>query len=466
MMALSEIAMLTRRVIPSLLLTAALAFSADKQKTLKPGFNLFSPAQDIQMGQEYSKQIEQQVQVIANPALHNYVNKIGAKLVAAIEGEKFPFTFKVVNDPSINAFALPGGPMYVHTGLISAADNEAQIAGVLGHEMGHVMLRHSTNQASKANLIQIPAMIASGMLDKGGITGSLAQLGIGLGANSALMKFSRSAENEADLFGARLVHRAGYNPVELARFFEKLEAESGKGSAFSQFFSDHPNPGNRIKSIQEDMQFYGQTQYAAAAMTPELRQAQSLIKTLPKPSKRPGPGGTSSSAPPAQGPPVSIQVPSGFKPYQNPLYAMAFPQDWSARGGQDGVSATLAPSDGIVQGQGGEDVGHGVILNFVNPPSTDINQATDQLISSMQQGNTNLRTAGSAQSVKVDNYVGRVSPLESQSTMRRGERERILLLTVMHSKGMLYGVFIAPESRWRVAEPEFRQMIQSVRLSK
>lgn len=453
-----------RRLIPQLLLTAVLLAAAPKQRNLKPGWNLFSPDQDVKMGQEYAKEIESQVQVINDPTLNNYVNRIGKKLVDAIEGEKFPFTFKVVNDPSINAFALPGGPMYVHTGLIAAADNEAQIAGVLGHEMGHVMLRHGTNQASKANLIQIPAMIAGGMLDKGGLMGTLTQLGIGLGANSVLMKFSRTAESDADLYGARLVHRAGYNPVELARFFEKLEAESGKGSAVSQFFSDHPNPGNRIKNIQDDMKYYEQRQYVASNMTPELSQAKAIIKSLPAP-KKPVAGQAGTVQAP-NGPAVSTNVPNGFKPFQTSLYAIGYPNDWNARPGQDNVSATLTAADGIVKGANGqEDIGHGVILSFGKPQSNDINTATDELLKGIMQGNPNLRSNGTPQSVRIDNFVGRITPLQGPSTMRSGERENVLILTVMHTQGMFYGVFIAPESRWRVAEPEYRLMMQSLRFS-
>ncbi|MBI2686345.1 MAG: M48 family metalloprotease [Acidobacteria bacterium] len=454
-----------RRILAHVIVTASIVLAADKQRTLKPGWNLFSPDQDVKMGQEYAHEVERQVQVINDPALHNYVNKIGSRLVGAIEGQKFPFTFKVVNDPSINAFALPGGPMFVHTGLIAAADNEAQIAGVLGHEMGHVMLRHGTNQASKANLIQIPAMIAAGIFDRGGLTGTLTQLGIGLGANSVLMKFSRSAENEADLYGARLVHRAGYNPVELARFFEKLEAESGKGSAMTQFFSDHPNPGNRVKSIQDDMKFYDRKNYETASTTPELTQAKSIIKRLPAPPKRTAQGSGSAQAP--QGPAVTTNVPEGFKAHQTTLYAMAYPSDWSSRPADDGVSATLAASDGIVRGANGQDdIGHGVILSFVKPQSNDINTATDELIKGLTQGNPNLRASGNTQSLRIDNYVARITPMQGQSSMRQGERENVMILTVMHTQGMFYGVFIAPESRWRVAEPEYRQMMQTLRFKR
>jgi hypothetical protein len=396
--------------------------------------------------------------------LHAYVNRIGQRLVNGIEGEKFPFTFKVVNDPSINAFALPGGPMYVHTGLIASADNEAQIAGVLGHEMGHVMLRHGTNQASKANLIQIPAMLAAGIFDNGGITGTLANLGIGLGANSVLLKFSRTAENDADLYGARLVHRAGYNPVELARFFEKLEAESGKGGKVQEFFASHPNPGNRIKNIQDDMKFYPQKSYEGATLTPDLIRAREIIKKLPPPAKSPAQQG---QVPAPQGPAVTTNVPSGFKAHQTSLYAIAYPGDWTARPAQDGVSASIVASDGAVKGANNqEDIGHGVLINFAKPQSNDINAATEEIIKGITQGNPNLRVSGAAQSQKVDNYVARLTPLQGPSSLRSGEKENVLLLTVMHPQGLFYGIFIAPESRWRVAEPEYRQMIQTLRFSR
>jgi hypothetical protein len=456
-----------RRIVPQVLFTVGLLIAAPKQRVLKPGWNLFSPEQDVKMGQEYAQQIERDVQVINDPTLHNYINKIGQRLVNAMDGKQpFPFTFKVVNDPAINAFALPGGPMYVNTGLIAAADSEAQIAGVLGHEMGHVALRHGTNQASKANLIQLPAMIAAGIFDKGGITGTLTQLGIGLGANSALMKFSRTAENDADLFGARLVHRAGYNPVELARFFEKLQSENGRNSKMSEFFASHPNPGNRTNNIQNDMKFYERKNYDAAAVPPELVKARQIIKSLPPPPKKPAPGQANGGVQAPQGPAVTTSVPNGFKAHQTPLYAMAYPNDWNARPAQDGVSASLVAADGVVRGANGqEDIGHGVLVSFVKPASNDINAATDELLKGILQGNPNLRANGNAQQVRIDNYVGKLTPLQGPSSLRSGDRENVLILTVMHPQGMFYAAFVAPQSRWRVAEPEYRQMMQTLRFA-
>jgi predicted Zn-dependent protease len=193
---------------------------------------------------------------------------VGKRLVAGKEAQDsgFPFTFEVVADPSINAFALPGGHMFINTGLLKAVDNEAQLAGVMGHEMSHVILRHGTNQASKANLIQLPAALAVQMAGKGSMMGQLAQLGIGLGANSVLLKFSRTAETQADLMGSHLMAEAGYDPMAMAQFFNKLGSlnnSPGKGFAGSvaQFMSDHPNPDNRERAIEQEAQFLPQSTY-------------------------------------------------------------------------------------------------------------------------------------------------------------------------------------------------------------
>src|SRR5438046_5704107 len=215
--------------------------------TFHPGFNFFSRQQDIQLGQESAAQVRRQMQMVKD----DYVNRVGRKLANTPEARAsgFPFTFEVVADPSINAFALPGGPMFINTGLLKAVDNEAQLAGVMGHEMSHVILRHGTNQASKAQLIQLPALLA-GQVAGGSMLGRLAQAGIGLGANSVLLKFSRGAESQADLMGSHLMAEGGYNPMQMARFFEKLNSQ-GASRTF-EFLSDHLNPGNRERAIVEE----------------------------------------------------------------------------------------------------------------------------------------------------------------------------------------------------------------------
>src|SRR5436853_4485446 len=226
-------------VVISLLTTAIWAQGPSR---FHPGFNLFSKQQDVQLGQEAASQVRKQMHVINDPVLTEYVNRVGKRLASSQEARDsgFPFTFQVVADPSINAFALPGGPMFINTGLLKAVDSEAELAGVMGHEMSHVILRHGTNQASKQQLFQLGAGIG-GLAGGGSMLGQLAQVGVGRGANSVLLKFSRNAESQADLMGSHIMAESGYNPLELARFFETLEAKNS--SRGIQFFSDHPNPG-------------------------------------------------------------------------------------------------------------------------------------------------------------------------------------------------------------------------------
>jgi predicted Zn-dependent protease len=252
-----------------------------------PGFNLFSKQQDIQLGQENAVQVRKQMKVIHDAFLTEYVTRVGNRLVGAREAKEsgFPFTFEVVADPTINAFALPGGPMFINTGLLKAVDNEAQLAGVMGHEMSHVILRHGTNQASKSKLIELPAVLGS-QVAGGSLVGQLTQLGIGLGANSVLLKFSRSAESQADLMGAHLMAEGGYNPMEMARFFEKLNAQGGGRTI--QFFSDHPNPDNRERAIEQEVQRLPQQDYRF--QTGQFQQMKQIVAGIrePKP-KQPAP---------------------------------------------------------------------------------------------------------------------------------------------------------------------------------
>jgi len=238
----------------------------------------------VQLGQENAAQVRTQMTVIHDPVLTEYVNRVGKRLVAAREAQEsgFPFTFEVVADPSINAFALPGGPMFINTGLLRAVDNEAQLAAVMGHEMSHVILRHGTNQASKSRMIELPLVLGS-QIAGGSMAGQMAQLGIGLGANSVLLKFSRTAESQADLMGSHLMAESGYSPIEMARFFNKLNAQGGQRAP--QFLSDHPNPENREKAIEQEIQRLPQQKYGYE--TGEFQRMKQVVATIREPKPRP-----------------------------------------------------------------------------------------------------------------------------------------------------------------------------------
>jgi len=221
-----------------LLVAAILAPSSApaELRELRPGFNLFTVQQDIQLGKETAVELQKQMRVVRNRDVDAYLNILLAKLERSTyartlsrdgsRGELFPFSIHAVAEKRINAFSLPGGPIYINTGSIEASDNEAQLAGVIAHEMSHVVLRHGTKQLTAQNLVQLPLLLA-GALAGHSLLGQLTQIGIGFGANSVLLKFSRTDEEQADYNGAEIMADAGYNPLELGRFFEKLEAKSG-----------------------------------------------------------------------------------------------------------------------------------------------------------------------------------------------------------------------------------------------
>ncbi len=273
-------------LISLLLLNVAVAAQGPTQ--IKPGFNLFTKQQDVQLGQEAAAKIRQQSVIVHDPTLTAYVNAVGKRLAASQEARDsgFTFTFEVVADPAINAFALPGGPMFINTGLLKAVDNEAQLAGVMGHEMSHVILRHGTNQASKAKLLQLPLELAAQITDNNSLVGELAQLGIGLGADSVLLKFSRTDESQADLMGTHLMAEAGYNPAQLAKFFDKLNAQDNVGALV--FLSDHPNPDNRSHAIRQEAARLPQQSYGyQTGQFQQMKRALANVKEPPPKWKTP-----------------------------------------------------------------------------------------------------------------------------------------------------------------------------------
>src|SRR5260370_10013623 len=188
-----------RKTLVNLLLmagfAATLCLARRPGEPLRPGFNLFSKQQDIELGQEAAAQVRQKVTVVQNQFLQDYVQRVGKRLTAQPEAAGWPFTFTVILDPSINAFALPGGTMFINTGAIAAADNEAQLAGLMGHEMSHVILRHGTNQASKARMFQIPAALAGRVVRNGSLMDPLTQFVIGLALNSGQLLYSPCARS-------------------------------------------------------------------------------------------------------------------------------------------------------------------------------------------------------------------------------------------------------------------------------
>ena len=214
------------------------------------GMDWYSTEKEIRMGKEYAQQIEQSMKLIKDPVVTEYVNRIGQNLVRNSDA-KVPFTIKVVDSDEINAMALPGGFFYVNSGLILAADDEAELAGVMAHEIAHVCARHATRQMTRgqlANLMSIPLIFV------GGGIGYAAREAASIGLPLTFMKFSRGFEAEADYLGVQYMYKAGYDPNEFVNFFEKIQAqEKKKPGSLAKAFATHPQTPDRIRKTQEEI---------------------------------------------------------------------------------------------------------------------------------------------------------------------------------------------------------------------
>jgi predicted Zn-dependent protease len=282
---------MTKRSRAVLLSVLGLAFTpvlvfALERLTFKQGFNLYSPKQDVAVGQQNAEAADKELPLIKDSQVVNYVNELGKTLVKyePVEGD-YPWTFKVVNSREINAFAFPGGYIYVNRGAIEAADDEAQLAGVLAHESGHVVMRHGTHMASQMAIAQGGLAILSSLLGQSssGMT-DFAKLGISLGVSSILLHNSRSAESQADQVGTYVLYHAGYEPKAMAQFFEIIQKKYPQQTI--QFFSDHPVPENRIKAVDEEIPLLGPSMGDSAKTdSPEFQAVKKRLLAMPPPPK-------------------------------------------------------------------------------------------------------------------------------------------------------------------------------------
>lgn len=217
------------------------------------GVNFYSLEKEIALGKQLATEIERQAKIVDDPIISEYVNRVGQNLVRNSD-VKVPVSIKVIDSDEVNAFALPGGFFFVNTGLILRADNEAELAGVMGHELAHIAARHVTRQATRGQIINLASLP---LLFVGGWTGYAIRQGAGLAIPMTFLTFSRGFEEEADLLGIQYLYKAGYDPASYTDFFEKLQAmEKRKPGTLSKVFRSHPLTEDRIKNSQETIEKY------------------------------------------------------------------------------------------------------------------------------------------------------------------------------------------------------------------
>ncbi len=260
------------------------------ERDVSKGVNLYSLESEMKLGKQMADEVEKTAKILTDPVVSEFVNRLGQNLVRNSDA-KVPFTIKVVDSEEINAFALPGGFFFINSGLIRLAQTDAELAGVMAHEIAHVNARHGTRQASRA---QVASWATIPLIFLGGGWGAYgAQQAANFGLPLTFLKFSRGFENEADLLGVQYLYKAGYDPTEMISFFERLEAqEKKKKGTLGKAFSTHPQISSRIKNVQTAIREYlpDRPEYAISSsefvdMKARLDQLQARVKQPEDPGK-------------------------------------------------------------------------------------------------------------------------------------------------------------------------------------
>ncbi|HYJ92245.1 MAG TPA: M48 family metalloprotease, partial [Pyrinomonadaceae bacterium] len=436
--------------------------------------NKYKLSDDIRLGNQAAAEAERQYPVLNDAITTQYVESVGERLVAAIPPEfqhpEFNFRFKVVNANDINAFALPGGPMYVNRGMIQAARNEGEMAGVMAHEISHVALRHATAQATKQGSAghQLGML---GMILGGAVLGGQAGAELGaVGAQAWMTKYSREYESQADMLGAEIMANAGYDPHDLANVFRTIEQQGG--SRGPQWLSDHPNPGNRYDAINREAEYlkvssnpikltrdFERVKSRLAGMPP----ARSMAQIQTEYERTGGRGGGYGGQTPTAGGRYSrnVEYPSSrTRTYTGGNWvSLRIPDNW-----QDFTTSsqvTFAPSGAY----GEQGITHGAMIGISTSNNRDTYQATQDYLSNLLQGNSYLRQSGSLMRTSVSGLSGYTAELTGRSDIT-GQTEIVTVYTALMRNGdLFYLATVAPESEAADYDSAFRTMVSSLRLT-
>jgi hypothetical protein len=449
-------------------LTIAIALSGaalTAQTRVTPPDNKYTPAQDVELGRQAAQEMRQQLPILDDDEVTSYTEGLGRRLAAAIPKDlqrpEFRYTFDVVNVREINASALPGGPMFVNRGMIETAGTEGEIAGVMAHELSHVVLRHGTAQAGKATKYEVGSVLGqiAGAIIGGGwgqVVSGASQFGFG----TAFLRFSREYEKQADILGTQIMAGAGYDPRDMANVFRRIEKESGSGGP--QWMSDHPNPGNRVEYITEEA---NKLRVANATRdTRAFEQVQAHLRRLPKAPTteeavkgRGRTTGTSGRDVPRTG--GRIDPPSSsYRTYnEGNVFQIAVPSNWRELPNNNTV--TFAPDGAYAEGS----FTHGVQVGIGRNESHDLQEATEELLQSLGQGNAISRPSGYD---RVN--VGGRSGLRTfvTNSMQDGSRETIAVYTAQMRDGSLfYALGVAPQNEFQQYRNVFEKISSSIRFA-
>ncbi len=435
--------------------------------------NKYNIQDDIKLGQQASQEVEQQMPILNDREATNYVAEVGRRLVAAIPSQfqhsEFRYQFKVVNASDINAFALPGGYMYVNRGMIEAAKNEGEMAGVMAHELSHVALRHGTAQATEVNkplnqVLGIGAILTGAIL--GGQTG--AQLGQ-IFAQGYFTRFSRKYETQADTLGAQIMARAGYDPRDLANMFKTIERQSG-GSRAPEFLSDHPNPENRYENINREAQML-RVSPNPIENTREFERVQSMLRGMSpaqtsaqiQQNAQRNPQGERTENPMNNGRYESrVEYPSSRSVSYNGgnLFRVNLPNNWQVFESQNSI--TFAPQGAY----GNYGITHGVMIGVTQTQNNDLGRATEEYVNSLMQGENNyLRQDSRFSRTTIDRRNAYSTVLSGRSPIT-GRTEVVNIFTTQLRNGaLMYIAAVAPQDESSRYNSAFQNVLRSIQIN-
>lgn len=479
---------------------------ASAQTRIEPRWNRFSEQDDIDIGKKSVVEAEKKLKLVADPVVLAYVREIGARLVSKSRGPSYPYTFKVVDDKELNAFALPGGPIYLNRGVLESARNDGEVAGVLGHEIAHVVLRHGTANMSKASVAQTGLGVLGGLLGKVEATknyaGLIEQAG-GFGLNMVFLKYSRDAETEADVYGSQILARSGFNPADMVGFFETLEkATKGNKSSTANWLASHPTPDRRIERIEEEARLL-KVKPMRTQLTAGLAPAQTALGRKPAAGASAGSGMGSAATSTGQtagsttakpgGAPVRTAAPlkvvvaapaSDMKTYQNAkgAYRLSYPANWTVR--SDGkTAATIAPPSGTPEVAGHPEVVYGAMVNeyrnFGNDAEKEAKDDDDPdrapVGARLEAAFGDLRAQALAASPHLSRVKGSGRGLRTADGRRRGIvmsgtnprtgiAEQVTIVARELKDGrIVYFLFVTPQSDAAAYDATLRAMMDSLK---
>ena len=432
--------------------------------------NKYSPEDDVKLGLQAAEQVRQQMPVMHDDAINGYLEDVGDRLVRAIPAEfqhpEFHYTFTALNLKEINAFALPGGPMFVNRGMMDKARTEGEIAGVMAHELSHVALRHGTAQESKATPYEVGSIAGAivGAIVGGGL-GQVISQGTQFGLGAAFLRFSREFEKEADLLGTHIMARAGYDPRDMANVFKTIEQQSGPGGP--QWLSDHPNPGNRYDYIMkeaaslhvanptEDTRAFDQIQAHLRTLGPAMSSEEAARN-----AKR-GNG----SAPDAR-PSGRVERPSSrYRTYrEGNVFQVQVPDNWQELPGNNVV--TFAPQGAYGSLNGSGVFTHGVEIGVARNETHDLQTATSELVDSLRQGNPRLSQPSDFSRITIAGQQGVATQLSNQSEATGGEERIAVYTTLLRDGTLFYVIGVAPDNEFGAYNNAFTRIVRSIQLAR